>query len=87
MSNGEFARRRDFAGDWFTRKAVCKRCHIVIRDCEPMSGYGEFYHPMVQRKGSSRVCQNAGKTFNMQSFELEPFLRKRNRRHGREYIE
>ena len=66
--------------DWFGhRKAVCRRCKIVIRDGEPSTTWGEFYHP-VTTKGKSSRCPNQGKEFGANEYEIEPFLRKRERR-------
>lgn len=64
---------------WGNRKAVCKRCHCVMRDCEPM-GLGEFWHPNLDKNEKPHKCKNAGRQFNTSSLELEPFLRKRERR-------
>jgi hypothetical protein len=64
-----------------TDKAVCKRCHVVMRDLEPFSGRGEFYHPNgVDLKGRPYTCKNAGKTFVTGDTEIVPFVRKRLRR-------
>ena len=58
-------------------RAVCKRCHAVMRDLEP-SGSPEYWHP------SDRDCQNKGRTFTPRDpdflKELEPYRRKRERR-------
>jgi hypothetical protein len=62
------------------RKAVCKRCHCVMRDCEPMQFGGCFYHPTLDKEGKLHWCKNAGKSLDTSSLELEPFLRKRDRR-------
>jgi hypothetical protein len=74
--------QRDFPNldGYGTRKAVCKRCHVVIRDCEPMSGGGEFYHPKEDKEGKPHWCRNAGKTFDINSLEMEPFQKKGRRR-------
>ena len=74
--------RRDFPDvDAFgNRKAVCKRCHVVMPDIEPMSGLGEFYHPREDKEGKPHWCRNAGKTFTMDDMEVEPFQRKGRRR-------
>lgn len=61
------------------RKAVCRRCKIVINDSEPATTYGEFYHP-VTTEGKSSQCPNQGQTFGVNEREIEPFLRKRERR-------
>ena len=60
------------------RKAVCRRCKCVLNDGEPMNMYGEFYHPAVGKKAGK--CQNRGKRFGTNDMEIEPFLRKRERR-------
>ena len=63
-------------------KAVCKRCHMVMDDCEPFSPSPEFVHKTVHRDGSKSKCVNAGKTLflDTDSKEIEPFMRKRVRR-------
>ena len=78
----EIARDQDFprqnsCGD---RKAVCKRCHCVMNDCEPMDFGGCFYHPDKDKEGKPHWCPNTGKHFDTSDTELEPFLRKRERR-------
>jgi hypothetical protein len=30
-------------------RAVCKRCHYVMRDIEPSSAGGEFYHTTLDK--------------------------------------
>lgn len=35
-------------------RVLCRRCNIKIIDAEPMSKYGEFYHPKTD-------CTNAGR--------------------------
>jgi hypothetical protein len=65
---------------WGSRKAVCRRCHCVMNDCEPMDLGGEFYHPSLDKAGKPHKCVNSGKNFNTTDSELEPFLRKRERR-------
>lgn len=62
------------------RKAVCKRCHCVINDIEPCINTGEFWHPRYDKDGKVHWCKNAGKVFHTTDLELEPFLRKRDRR-------
>ena len=66
-------------GGW-DRKAVCKRCHCVMNDCEPMDFGGCFYHPDKDKKGKPHKCRNSGRQFNTSDAELEPFLRKGERR-------
>lgn len=67
----------DFCGH---RKAVCRRCHCVMNDCEPSILGGEFYHPAVDKQNKPYKCTNAGKCFKTFDSELEPFMRKRERR-------
>jgi hypothetical protein len=76
------ARDEDFprTNNWGDRKAVCKRCHCVMNDCEPMSGFGEFWHPSLDKANKPHKCRNAGQRFYSTDTELEPFLRKRERR-------
>lgn len=62
------------------RKAICRRCKYVIIDYEPSSCLGEFYHPLVDKDKKLIKCSNAGKTFENDSWEMEPFVRKRIRR-------
>lgn len=61
-------------------KVVCRHCHVVIEDWEPMSRHGEFYHQTHDREGKPRRCPFVGVTFRRDSPEVEPFLRKRERR-------
>ena len=63
-----------------TDRAVCKFCHIVMRDLEPMSSKGEFYHPKGFHAGYTVTCRHAGKTFVGGAPEIVPFQRKRVRR-------
>jgi len=74
------------------RRAVCRRCGLVMVDCEPMMTNGEFYH----RPYPTKHCINSGHTFALYtpkhfrsigygmhrspSVEIVPFLRKRDRR-------
>lgn len=79
---------RDFpdVNVWGDRRAVCRRCHAVMRDCEPSSHYGEFYHPSLDKKGKPHSCPNTGMCFSTYHTELVPFLhkaeRRRMKRHG-----
>ena len=77
----QIARDDEFprTNEWGDRKAVCKRCHCVMKDCEPM-GFGEFWHPTLNKEGKPHKCKNAGKRFYTSDTEIEPFLRKRERR-------
>jgi len=61
-------------------RAVCKRCHMVMDDCEPFVDGGEFFHKTRHSDGTASKCPNAGKTFFLDSKEVEPFTRKRTRR-------
>ncbi len=64
-------------------RAVCRRCRMVMDDCEPM-GAGEWFHPRKHKDGTSSKCTNAGKSFFTKDIaeqkEVEPFMRKRTRR-------
>lgn len=62
------------------RLAVCKRCCCIMSDCEPCYRYGEFWHPLTNKKGKPHSCKNAGKYFDMTSPEIEPFMKKSRRR-------
>jgi hypothetical protein len=68
---------------WSGCRAVCKRCHYAMRDIEPMSRYGEYWHPSIDKDGKSINCVNAGITFDQLNAEVEPFLRKRDRRRNK----
>jgi hypothetical protein len=77
------ARDKDFpilSGCFGDRKAVCKRCHCVMNDFEPGELGGCFYHPTLDKEDKLHWCKNAGKTLDTSSSEIEPFLRKRDRR-------
>ena len=80
MKTNEIDRNENFPGSWFDRKAVCKRCKVVILDGEPSEYGGDFYHPVFQ-KGRASKCPNQGKTFTTEDKEIEPFVRKSVRRH------
>lgn len=62
------------------RKAVCRSCKKVMDDYEPGSSRGEFFHKDTHRDGTKSTCANAGKTFVEGDKEIEPFMRKRERR-------
>jgi hypothetical protein len=64
------------------RRAVCRRCHMVMDDCEPMARDGEFNHAAVHRDGTKSRCPNAGQAFYLDRHakEIEPFEPKRVRR-------
>lgn len=51
---------------------VCQRCGKLMRDCEPGSPYGEFYH---QRRAGI-TCVNDGKTFYLDRENQLPELPK-----------
>ena len=88
MSKQTMAREKLIARDeefpatdnWGNRKAVCKRCHCVMNDAEPMDLGGEFYHPSLDKDNKPHWCKNAGHRLDTSSTEIEPFLRKRERR-------
>ena len=64
-----------------TDRVVCKRCNMVLRDFEPCSPKGEFYHPAGESPPGRPVnCKNAGKTFVGGDSEVVPFVRKSDRR-------
>jgi len=60
-------------------RAVCRRCGMVMDDCEPM-GATEFWHKKKHADGMPSKCKNAGKPFYPGDSEIEPFMRKRVRR-------
>jgi len=71
--------------DWFMdapspRVAVCTKCHCRLFDSEPCQGEGEFWHRTTFPDGSKSKCPNAGKRFSGGDKEIEPFMRKRERR-------
>jgi hypothetical protein len=66
-----------------TDKAVCKRCHYAMSNCEPMYKEGEYFRPLVDKAGKSIWCKNAGLYFNRTSMEIEPFLPKKDRRRNK----
>jgi hypothetical protein len=66
--------------DMKDRKAVCKTCHTVMDDFEPNSRRGEFYHKPNFKDGTKNKCVNAGTTFVEGDKEIEPFMRKKERR-------
>lgn len=69
------------------RRAVCRRCHVVMDDHEPMSKDAEFYHPrLLKDQKTPRKCPNVGKTFFEGDAEIEPFRRKRDRRAERRAV-
>lgn len=82
--------KRDFSGEdgggidapswWNRRVAVCKRCGLIISDSEPSTRTGEFYHKARPYQTRARRCQNAGKVFMTDDLELEPFMKKAQRR-------
>jgi hypothetical protein len=65
------------------RRVVCRLCHVVMDDSEPMSAMGEFYHPTLDKNGAPRRCRHKGQSFYIDSDEVEPFMRKRTRRTSR----
>lgn len=64
----------------YCRKGVCKRCGLVMRDVEPMSGDGEFNHYAQAHQTRALVCSNNRSTLRIGSPELVPFMPKRTRR-------
>jgi hypothetical protein len=73
---------RDFPSldNFGSRKCVCKRCGLVMTDCEPMSGFGEFWHLARPHQTRAKRCANEGKRFHTHNAEVEPFMRKSRRR-------
>jgi hypothetical protein len=61
-------------------KAVCRRCGLVINDCEPMDSRAEFFHGAKPHQTRALACPNDLKTFYAESPEIEPFMRKSRRR-------
>jgi hypothetical protein len=68
--------------------ALCRRCHVLMHDCEDRAPKGEYYHPSYRRvvKGNGSVryvdhpCPNRGKCLKWEGGELVPWKRKRDRR-------
>lgn len=74
----------DSRGDaWSGCRAVCKRCHYAMVDAEPMAPHGEYWHPSADKEGNAINCVNAGGCFTMRDSEVEPFIRKRDRRRNK----
>ena len=82
MSRGS-GDERDFpdTSGFGTRKAVCRRCHLVMSDRESSTTTGEFLHLAKPHQTRAAQCINAAKTFETTDPEVEPFLRKSRRRH------
>lgn len=66
-------------GDSRDRKVVCRKCGTILRDCEPATRRGEFYHRARVIRGKD-PCPHTGKTFDLDSKEVSQFVRKRVRR-------
>lgn len=64
------------------RRLVCRTCRVVMDDLEPMDRRGMFMHPSQYSDGMSSSCQNVGKVYYAEekNREVEPFVRKRERR-------
>lgn len=73
---------RDFPdeGPFEARRAVCRRCSLIMTDGEPMTRFGEFYHGARPHQTRAARCSNHGKTFGVEDREIEPFMRKKLRR-------
>lgn len=73
---------RDFPDDdpWGHRRGICRRCHLIMVDCEPMQSTGEFYHIARAHQTRAQRCINAGQQFSTDNAELLPFLPKARRR-------
>lgn len=67
------------------RKAVCRKCSLVMQDIEP-SGAASFQHFALDHQKRALKCPNDRKEFDESSPEVEPFLpksaRRRNKRLG-----
>jgi len=72
---------RDFPEDrWGRRKAVCKQCGCIMTDFESSIEEGEYRHPRYTKDLKKHPCRNAGRSFDSQDTEIEPFMRKAVRR-------
>lgn len=67
----------DFEDSWSGRPVyvVCRSCGLKLRDGEPCTRDGEYYHQPNDPK-----CKNQGKAFGITDPEIAPFRRKRVRR-------
>lgn len=85
MDKEEIMQERDFQDQipYGGRKGVCKRCHCVMVDREESCWGGEFNHPLHDKEGKPHWCRNAGLVLEISNPELEPFLRKRDRRRNK----
>jgi hypothetical protein len=64
----------------YARRVVCKRCHSVLDDCEPHGANAQYFHKTTFGDGTPNACPNAGDEFSDGDKEVEPFMRKRDRR-------
>lgn len=79
-TNKSLAQRKFSTIDGFgNRKAVCKKCHLIMSDIEP-SGNAEFWHIASPHQTRALRCPNNKKKFDESSPEVEPFLTKALRR-------
>lgn len=62
------------------RKMVCRRCGLIMPDCEEMVAEGEFCHVAKPHQTRAAVCVNANRSFGISSPEVTPFMRKARRR-------
>lgn len=62
------------------RIGVCRRCHLLMNDCEPGSGDGEFWHLASPHQTRALRCRNDRKRFGTSDAELVPFMPKSRRR-------
>jgi len=71
--------------DLQARRAVCKRCHVIMCDAENATLNGDFFHPVTFKNGKPNSCKNAGRCldFGDDSKELELFVPKKMRRKAR----
>jgi len=66
--------------DFGDRRAVCRRCGLIMDDCEPSTQGGEFYHGAAPHQTRARRCRNHRGQFSTDDVEIQPFLRKSRRR-------
>lgn len=66
----------------YDRRAVCRRCHTIMKDIEPQIKGGEFFHKETFKNGKPNSCPNAGHCLDLVNnpTELELFVPKKLRR-------
>jgi hypothetical protein len=62
------------------RRGVCRRCHLIMADCEPSTAHGEFWHLASPHQTKALRCKNDRKRFDTSDAELVPFIPKARRR-------